>query len=157
MQAKPEEAVREPVREAPVQETPVQEARQNAAAPSLTAAGLPDWNAFCDTLSDDGTAKGPARHLALGSRPLSFTDGLLTLEVSNSPQMAALKRESAAFEQALSAWLKRPCRVSLVLRETAAKPRAPLPSPEEVAQKPELKYCMKILKARVRDVRRRPD
>ena len=84
----------------------------------------------------------------------------MTLEVDNAQQMAALHamRESSRLERALASWLKRPCRIRLILKEQAPlAPRKPLPSPEEVAQKPELKYCMKILKARVRDVRRKTD
>ena len=82
----------------------------------------------------------------------------MTLEVDNTQQMAALNRESSRLERALASWLKRPCRIRLILKEQLSlAPRKPLPSPEEVAQKPELKYCMKILKARVRDVRRKTD
>lgn len=82
----------------------------------------------------------------------------MTLEVDNAQQMAALNRESSRLERALASWLKRPCRIRLILKEQAPlAPRKPLPSPEEVAQKPGLKYCMKILKARVRDVRRKTD
>ena len=132
--------------------------RHKTGSPVLTPFGLPDWDAFLDHLRENESGDGPARHNALGLKPLSFENGLLTLEVDNAQQMAALNRESSRLEQALASWLKRPCRIRLILKEqppTAS--RKPLPSPEEVAQKPELKYCMKILKARVRDVRRKTD
>ena len=41
----------------------------------------------------------------------------MTLEVDNAQQMAALNRESSRLERALASWLKRPCRIRLILKE----------------------------------------
>ena len=43
----------------------------------------------------------------------------MTLEVDNAQQMAALNRESSRLERALASWLKRPCRIRLILKEQA--------------------------------------
>ena len=64
--------------------------RHKTGSPVLTPFGLPDWDAFLEHLRENESGDGPARHNALGLKPLSFENGLLTLEVDNAQQMAAL-------------------------------------------------------------------